>query len=264
MPADNNTPLTLSSPYPDTSLLLFTTASLEHSPYLQSIYNLINLAFNGHPWIATAHQRLYADTQFLKEIGPEGFIYVLIPTSPQGDSATNGTPPPIIATGSARPYDFEEQSKIPGGRISAFMRTGHVKLETHESWEMKLLAVQPSTKGTGIGSWLVKLIEGEIARRVIASSGISNEELGKGEGEGLANGNADEDSKGEVKEVEVLKEGDGKSGGKKVTLLISTLREQNEAFYLRRGWLTTKATPMEKGSMGGEEGFSIVFMEKEL
>ncbi len=50
----------------------------------------------------------------------------------------------------------------------------------------------------------------------------------------------------------------------KITLLLSTMKDLNENYYLKRGWTTTDTRSFPPGTMGSRDGFSVVEMCKTI
>lgn len=96
------------------------------------------------------------------------------------------------------------------------------------------MAVDPLLQGRGLATEFMNLTIDEIKRRCRSNlrSIISNssEENGKG----------------------------------KLMLLLSTMQNLNEGYYLRRGWTTTETRSFPPGTMGSRNGFSVVEMFKSV
>lgn len=62
--------------------------------------------------------------------------------------------------------------------------------------------------------------------------------------------------------VEEIAENTRNDGGKYMKLMVRTGKENNERYWLAKGFVTIKETRFEKGDFGSEIGFSILDMEK--
>ncbi|KAG7009537.1 hypothetical protein G7Y79_00002g006520 [Physcia stellaris] len=227
------------TPYPISTTILSAT-SLSASPHLPALTTLINTAFShahqtGHNTVVLTEQRLHSPTQLLEEIGPDGFCILAFSESGAGE---------LVGTASAKPYTLPGKGEGEGGSLTEvnklFKRKGEepfaLKQGTSEAeeqereyptWELIPLAISPSLQGLGIASQLINLSIEEIKRRV----------------------------------RDAQKEDEEESPGKgKVRILLSTLKELNESFFLRKGWRTTSERRFEAGVGGSEAGFGVVEM----
>jgi hypothetical protein len=55
-----------------------------------------------------------------------------------------------------------------------------------------------------------------------------------------------------------------KGNGKEVHIILSTLKEANFKYYLKRGYTMTAEKKFEPGFHGSRDGFSVVEMAKKL
>ena len=165
----------------------------------------------------------------------------------------------LIATVSAKPYvptqqpkaggNIEEKSHLLFKRPPPPDRNGP-KACTEEGtgdegwpkWEVLAMAVHPSLQSRGLASSLGDQVIAEIKARASLSisriDGIQASYSGNVDGE---------------REV-------GKKG--KVMLMLSTMKEINEARYLRMGFVATAERRFEPGTMGSRDGFSVVEMKR--
>ena len=94
--------------------------------------------------------------------------------------------------------------------------------ESKEAWELSTMAVAEDVQRQGLAGYLMNITEDEVRRRFIASS-IS---------------------------------------GKQLTLVITTVKERNFAFYSNKGYTMDYEMAYDKGHIGSEMPFHVVFMSK--
>lgn len=104
------------------------------------------------------------------------------------------------------------------------------------SYEILAMAVSPELQGRGIASQLLDATVRTIRERV-RETNLSALEAGIGEGGGAG----------------------GEKGGR-VKILLSTLKELKEEYYVRKGWKSTHERRFPAGVGGSEEGFGVVDM----
>ena len=201
---------------------------------------LINRSFShgetkGKQLLPATSSRLQHDGQLVTEYSPDGFVYVLFKNDfnvlggKSENIAQNHRNRIPIASIGAKPFvlpilppDLPEKSK-------AFKRTVDLGGDAYIQYEIKLLVVDPSHQGHGLGGKLFEVLVGEIRRRV--------DEMNR-----------------------ALEEaGETKREGK---LLLTTLGELNEPFYERRGFVTTYSRRYEPPTFGTVDGFTVVHMER--
>lgn len=218
------------------------TPELSTSPHLPALYSLISLAFDhalrtGYKPVVLTEDRLLGPAQILEEIGCNGFC-ILAFTS----SGTERQPSKLVATVSAKLYTVpgaeewgEEvitkvnrmfkrsaEAEKPAQPISQELSSASWKEKEEQgelpTWEILAMAVDPEVQGPGIASRLLDIMIEEIQRR------IKHEQEGseKTEGEG------------------------------KVKILLSTAKELNESYYLRKVWSTTGERRFEASVCGSE------------
>ncbi|KAL1582038.1 hypothetical protein WHR41_09463 [Cladosporium halotolerans] len=110
---------------------------------------------------------------------------------------------------------------------SAFTRTGILEPST-EGWELSTMAVDPSLQRQGLAGLLVKLVEGEVKRRFVLERA----------------------EKGTLR--------------LQLVILLSTVKEINLAFYIRRLYHADYETYHGPCTMGNTAGFTIVHMSKRI
>ena len=160
-----------------------------------------------------------------------------VPTKPEGDGGAGEKkahllfkrPPPPAAR-----HDPDEADA--DGR-----RGGD---EGWPKWEILAMAVHPRLQGRGLASTLMAQAIEEIKIRAAAAAAPTptRHHRQKSTGHHSENGN------GEV------------AKGGKVMLMLSTMLELNEPYYLKRGFTTTAVRRFEPGTMGSLDGFSVVEM----
>ncbi|CAD6570095.1 MAG: hypothetical protein ASARMPRED_003491 [Alectoria sarmentosa] len=288
-----------SPPSPKTKTEILPPAILAESPHLPALVKLLNYTYdqshihgrNGRLLPPDPSTRLKTQTQLSDELEPDGFT-ILMFSSEQfergeedvskgliANGGANGTT--LIATVSAKPY---EATKPEGDDGAA----GEKKKKTHllfkrpppppaaaarhdpdeaddadgrgggdegwPQWEILAMAVHPRLQGRGLASTLLGQAIDEVKIRAAAASSLlaplaptptrhHHHHRQKSTGHRPENGNG-----------EVAK------GKGKVMLMLSTMLELNESFYLKRGFTTTAVRRFEPGTMGSVDGFSAVEM----
>ncbi|KAK0355399.1 hypothetical protein LTR02_016342 [Friedmanniomyces endolithicus] len=210
-----------------TTTTLYEPAQLALSPIIPTLYRLINKAFkHSHNSIGIPFQgeRLQTESEYLKQVGadPGTFVYIT-------SWADSGEP---VATAGAHRYSGEEVMAAfeGGGERSTFNRVRMprgVGGRGEEVWELKLMAVDVGFSGKGLAGHLMRLVDGEVVRRV-----------------------------GEM--------GDEGGVGRKVWMVITTVTEANGEFYRKRGYVEDYETVHGPGFMGTPKGFRVVHMSKVL
>lgn len=187
----------------NTTLLLHTPHNLLSSPHLPALFRLLNHCFNhAHnkdgfsrlPPVENA--RLGTLSQLGEEVGPDGFILILLqpssststtlqardeapangvsrsPEDQDGFLSPNGSK--ILATASAKPYKPTKPTlSTPDsnslGNTQFFKRPPSTSSESKEDgmpkWEILAMAVDPTLQGLGLASKLMEETIGEIKKR---------------------------------------------------------------------------------------------------
>lgn len=135
----------------------------------------------------------------------------------------------VIGVASAKPYKDNIASKPPSkdNPDSCFRRSGTFKPKA-EGWELSLMAVDPKLQRQGLASLLMKLVEDELKRRFLltrAEKGLPN---------------------------------------LKLVLLLTTVKEVNWVYYVRRGYSLDYETVHEPGWYPNSGGFHVVHMSKKV
>lgn len=135
----------------------------------------------------------------------------------------------ILGTASAKLYKDTLERTPPSQEQpkSTFTRTGTSAPDT-EGWELALMAVDPSLQRKGVAGLLIGLVEREVKRRFL---------LAKAQSE---------------------------MPGRKLVMLLSTIKEVNFEFYTRRGYEFDYETFHEPGWLASPTGFTVVHMSKKV
>ena len=222
-----------------TELRLFEPQNLASSEHLSPLCELINAAFlhghtKGKQLLPSEVKRLESASQLLSEIDAEGFVLVMFIDSE------------IIATASAKPFKPLPVGQTHGSEMNMLFKrkpkithsssesNGNPEAETQDivdadipSWELLAMAVKPSLQGQGFATRLLNASIDEIKRRLrMQTDGTDHRTPGK------------------------------------FNVLISTMQELNEAYYMNKGWQTTDVKYFEAGTGGSVEGFHVVEMNR--
>jgi GNAT superfamily N-acetyltransferase len=133
----------------------------------------------------------------------------------------------VIGTASAKRYKDTVTFKPASEEVqkSSFLRSGVFGPQS-EGWELSLMAVDPSSQRQGLASLLMNLVEGELKRRFV---------LDRAE-RGLPD--------------------------LKLVMLLTTCKEVNWDFYVRRGYQLDYETYFGPGWLGSSTGYHVVHMSK--
>ena len=217
-----------------TNLYLFEPGQLASSTLLPSFVPLINAAFSDRhpPWLPSSMIRFDTTEGYLRELGPEAFTYGLV----YADDTKKVKD--LLATVSAKPLKWREPEIQDPVYKSFYYDKAQAVVPGTESWEIKLMVVDPKLMGKGLASLLLGMVETETHRRF--------------EERKLHQAN--------------ISTSDGTAGAEamqvKLRLVLQTIYEMNGAFYGKRGWKLIGRRFKEKGFMGSEAGFSVGHLEK--
>lgn len=236
-PISPNSSIPLSFPGPTinnlpTTIKLFSPTQLATSPLLPALSALINKAFasQGHiknGKIVVPSQRLAYEGQLLDELsaGTGTFTYVVC-------FAGKGREGEVIGTASAKRYLGNEGGAVVQGVTSAgeavkntFTRFGPVA-EGREMWELSTMAVDPGLQRQGLAGHLMRITEAEVRNRFAAFN----------------------------------REGETR----RLVMALTTIKQVNEAFYARRGFVKDYEVEYPVGHIGSETGFTIIHMSREI
>ncbi|KAI4179153.1 MAG: hypothetical protein LQ346_007257 [Caloplaca aetnensis] len=227
-----------------------TSISTKDATLLPSLTALINLCYSvSHTsgphgnYLPYAYQRLLTPTSLIDEVGKDGFIFVLTIQTPESEQK-------LIASASAKPFrelehyelaqgselatNFKRRAAAPGLDAAARFKP----LQTAKSGD-PTVAVDSLKEGKVLPKWEIvcNVVHPEYQRRGIAAQMY----------EAL---------------VKEMKNRVSAQGDQDVHLVITTMKELNEVYYQKRGFMTTGERRFEKGVGGSEVGFSVVEMEK--
>ena len=251
---------------PRRSLIILDSAHLAESPYLVPTAELLNEVFQqahlhgcpGKELLSASVRRFQSGPQQLvDEIGPDGFCIIMFDEADTGADKEKV----IIASGSAKPYKAPAEGKTHGSSTNMLFKRKPVasnppsldaagtSLDGSSSnearWELLAFGTDLRLKGQGIAGQINDLAVAEIRRRVEANWRTTKA------------AKADEGALGQDIEGKA-------STMPKVVLMLSTLQELNETYYLRRGWKTTSVRRFEPGTNDSKDGFGVVEMIKPL
>ncbi|KAL6718692.1 hypothetical protein ACLMJK_002926 [Lecanora helva] len=248
-----------------TSIELHSSSTLLNSPHLPTLFALINYTFNvghnpkGHSYIPWSdHPRLMTLEQLGEEVGPDGFILLMLEQNPpqrnqvdlqnSSQAKSEGFLSPsgqrIIGTASAKPYTITKKEPEQGIVSSFFKRPPPSTMASTTDdgtpqWEILAMVVDPALQGRGVATQLMNLTVDEIKRRC---------------GSNLRDPGAEDSTNAK----------DGQEKKNELLLLLSTMADINESYYAKRSWTATAKRKMPKGTLGSEEGFSVVEMFKRV
>lgn len=228
--------------------ILLNSPELSQSPRLSRLRDLLDTVFrdahiNGCPGkilLPDSVGRLEAGPQQLvSELGPDGFCIIMFADDTGADK--------IIACACAKPYKPTKAGETHGSAVNMMFKrppvsedestSGHhddaglvpgLDRAAQSRWELLAFAVAVEFQGQGIAGKLTRMCVAEIRRR-----------------------------------AEAAFRGKGQAGRPRIVLMLSSLQELNEAYYLKRGWTRTAIRTMPQGT-GGGDSFSIVEMVKVL
>ncbi|KAL9600703.1 MAG: hypothetical protein Q9219_003033 [cf. Caloplaca sp. 3 TL-2023] len=236
---------------PPTELRVYSTTSLrkDHSNLLSSLTALINLCYSvAHTTsphgilLPYSYRRVLNETSFLEEVGKDGFILVLSVQDAEGQEEP-------IASISAKP--FKE------------LGYGEEVYGSEQLIHFKRKAAAPAGASTSPNLIQTKGPENEQSN---LASPVHLEDLPKWEimcnvvhpdyqNRGIAALLFDAVMK-EIRRKETRSE--------RVNIVITTMKELNEAYYQKRGFITTQERKFEKGVGGSEVGFTVLEMERSI
>ncbi|KAL8714292.1 MAG: hypothetical protein Q9225_006596 [Loekoesia sp. 1 TL-2023] len=237
---------------PPTALQIYSTTSLEreHADLLPPLTALINLCYSvGHTssphgvLLPYSYKRLATNTSLLTEVGRNGFVLVLSIKDSEGQEE-------LIASASAKPFKELGHTELVQGieLLHHFKRraaapppitsTSSSPLQTQDSNSGED-TVAPLEKGDDPPKWeiICNVVHPGYQKRGIAAQLF----------DAL---------------IREIRKREPKSGSKRVHFVITTMKEMNEIYYQKRGYVTTREQRFEKGVGGSEVGFSVVEMER--
>ncbi|MCJ1326278.1 hypothetical protein MMC10_002942 [Thelotrema lepadinum] len=217
-----------------THLYLFEPGQLASSPLLLSFVPLINAAFSDRhpPWLPSSMIRFESKEGYLGELGPEAFTYGLVYADDTQEHKD------LLATVSAKPLKWREPDPLDPIASTFSYGKAQAIMPGAETWEIKLMVVDPRLMGKGLASLLLGMVETESHRR------FEERKLNQARISSLGGANGIETSQ------------------IKFRLLLQTIYEMNGAFYGKRGYKLIGQKFKEKGFMNSEAGFSVGYLDK--
>ncbi|KAL9072353.1 MAG: hypothetical protein Q9161_003672 [Pseudevernia consocians] len=260
-----------SSPSLTTNIEILSPATLLQSPHLPAVVKLLNYTYdqshingrNGRLLPPDPTTRLQSLTQLSSELEPDGFTFLMFSSETsqheeiEGLTINSPKGATLIASASAKPYlptkpeDAGDMTHLLFKRPPPDAREFDMNDESENSdggeerwpkWEILAVAVHPSLQGRGLASVLLERVIEEIKSRASASMP------------------APDPKRQQKDDLDDVSESEGKVGNGKVMLMLSTMLELNESYYLKRGFTTTSVRRFEPGTMGSIDGFSAVEM----
>ncbi|KAL8753121.1 MAG: hypothetical protein Q9184_005515 [Pyrenodesmia sp. 2 TL-2023] len=237
---------------PSRALRLYSTASIstDHADLLSPLTALINLCYSvshtSRPqgnYLPYEYPRLATSTSLIDELGKDGFIFILTAQTPDGQQK-------LIASASAKPFrQLDHHELVEGSELrTSFKRRAAAPGLDPASPSEPPQATERSANREAVDSMKV---ERELPKWEIICNVVHPEYQKRG----IA---------GQMYEalVKEMRSRASPQGDRDVHLVITTMKELNEAYYQKRGFVTTDERRIEKGVGGSELGFSIVEMEK--
>ena len=237
-----------------TTLALVPHEHLPSSPFLPLLPPLLNPAFRiGHSSTGTLPlelDRLQSDEQFYDELQEDSWSYFLYytpdTTSNLESDEKTGVPNSLLASVAFQPFrpDFALTNRKGSDRVkeaSKTFKTVSIPVpEGCQAWEVRLLAVDLSVQRQGVAMWMMKCLEAEVIRKAREAAGAAGALHTGAQEKTMVNGEL------------------------KIQLRLSTIREINEGFWMRRGFRTTVEKKLPPGCWGSPNGFTMLEMAKDL
>lgn len=226
----------LSTPGPSISNQVTTVTLLPHSllstseflPLLPPLFNPAFSASHGESGVLPAEiERLPSDTQILQELAPDSCTYLIY-----AKPASSATALPVLyACASFQPYTGAFPPEMPEA-AKKFADPPTPLPEGTIAWSIKLLVVELHVQKQGIGSSLFSLLETEVRKR--AST------------------------------IREARAASGKPPVKEVQLKLSTIKEINQGFWVKKGFTVVGEKGHPPGTYGSKTGFTTSDMVKVL
>ena len=236
-------------PVPSTTLRTYSITSLEadHAHLLPQLTTLINLCYSvSHT--SSAHgillpyssKRLQTDTSLIGEVGKDAFVLVLSIQNSEGQEEP-------IATATAKPFKELGPTDLVQGnellkhfkRRAAAPTSASLKANQNLGSSSGPDTVTSPGQVTDAPKWEIvcNVVHPHYQKRGIAAQMFD----------------------ALVKEIRTR---ESESGQRRIHFVITTMKELNENYYQKRGFVTTREQRFDKGVGGSEVGFSVVEMEK--
>ena len=217
-----------------TNIYLFEADQLAASHLLPGFLPSMNAAFSARhpPWIPAGHIRMESTDQLLRELGSQAFTYGFV----FADDAKEIKD--VVATASGKPFRLRPPIEQDPKHMIFYYDEEHASPPNTETWELKLMSVDPRLQKNGLAGLMLGQVETEIRRR-FEEKKLQDAKIPSG---------------GEAPGMQVAQ--------RKLRMILQTLYEMNGEFYIKRGWKLINTRKSEKGFLGSEAGFHVGFLEK--
>jgi GNAT superfamily N-acetyltransferase len=210
-----------------TTVSLFTTSQLQASPLVPSLCTVINDAFRTQ-----GHHKNGLVLVPLDRLRYDGQLFDELGTAPGTFTfvlSYTGTDQ-VLATASAKRHygtevSVEKDPSLPHKQGNTWTRFGPLEPDG-DAWELSTMAVDPSMQRQGLAAYLMRLAEDEIKRKWIEER--------------------------------------GRDSGRRLRVMITTIKQVNHAFYSKRGFTMDYEVSYEKGHLDSPCGFSTAHMSREI
>lgn len=227
------------------SVILLNSPDLAKYHGLQALTSFLDVVFDHAHKTCPSGKKMFPDgvtrfdagpQQLVSELGPDGFLFIV------HEEPANGSADDIkfVATGGARPFRPPKAGVTRGSDTHMMFERAPTIGEddpNQSRWELISFGTDVKLQGQGLAAQVTNLVVAEIRKRV--DTAWSAERLAT----------QDEESSAERP---------------KIVLLLTTIRDINEKFYLKRGWTTTAVKEFPAGSPLTVDGLVIVEMMKAL
>ena len=223
---------------PKRSTILLNSPELSKSPYLDPLKVLLDEVFcwchtkaiPGKELLPASVRRLESGPQQLvSEIGPNGFCIIMF----DGEVGRR-----IIATASAKPYKPTKSGVTHGSEVNMlFKRKPEEESNNKDTMDAEVVGSDVENQSR----WELLAFATDV----------------KLMGQGIA-GHLTEMTHAEIRKRAAAE------GKTKVVLMLSTMKEVNEPYYLKRGYKTMNVRTFQPGTSGSRDGFSVAEMVKVL
>ena len=215
-----------------TTIALLTQPQLAESRLLALLPPLMNPAFRiSHTTsgvLPAEVDRLQSKMQILQELGSDASTYILYSSS---TSTAPNTVSALLATASFQPFTGGFPADM-SNNAKSFKNAPAPLPEGCIAWELKLMAVDPQIQKRGVASTLLSIIEADVQKRASA--------------------------------ISAAKAANGESLIKETQLKLSTIREINEEFFLKKGFKVVGEKKHPPGTYGSKTGFTTSDLTKVL
>lgn len=213
-----------------TTVTLFSPSQLAKSSVIPALAKVINDAFESQGHVkdgktVVPQKRLSYDGQLLDELSSSTGTFTYIICF-AGREEVIGTASAKRFLGKDAAVVVEGKEPSPGEAVkNTFTRFGAVADGT-EMWELSTMAVDPGLQRQGLAGYLMRITEAEVKRQFIAGNDAGEQ--------------------------------------RKLVMALTTLKQVNEPFYTRRGFVKDYEVEYPVGHIGSETGFTIIHMSREV